>query len=264
MINLQAYEGHEDGGSRAMTFPFEGHSVRVMDRDGEPWWFLADVCAALDIAKPENVAARLDDDEKATTRIEGGGNLNPNRTIINQSGLFSLVLTSRKPDAKRFKKWVTAEVLPAIRKTGGYMVAAPDETPEALALRALTVLQDTVERQKAQLAISEPKAAGFDQITAGNYLPSIRKFFSVFDGVNLIAVPARLVELGYLYRDPQDNYRVRRERPRALELFREHIQQNSAWTSVTISLRAAGQEEMAELYRQGQIPLLKAFQQRLQ
>lgn len=89
-------------------------------------------------------------------------------TVINESGLYSLILTSRKDAAKRFKKWVTAEVLPAIRKTGGYLMAAPDETPEALALRAMTVLQATVERQKAQLAEALPKVEALDRIATAD------------------------------------------------------------------------------------------------
>ena len=75
-------------------------------------------------------------------------------TIVSEPGLYSLVATSRKPEAKAFTRWVRHEVLPAIRKTGGFMVAAPDETPEELALRAMRVLQATVDRQQAELAAS--------------------------------------------------------------------------------------------------------------
>jgi len=89
-------------------------------------------------------------------------------TIINESGLYSLILTSRKEAAKRFKKWVTSEVLPAIRRDGGYMVAAPEETPEELALRAMTLLQATVDRQKALLAEAMPKVAALDRIATAD------------------------------------------------------------------------------------------------
>lgn len=104
-----------------IPFAFGENLVRVISRDGEPWWVLGDVCAVLELAKPENAASRLDEDEKSITRIEGGtSGGNPNRTIINESGLWSLVLTSRKPEAKQFKKWLTSEVIPSIRKTGSY------------------------------------------------------------------------------------------------------------------------------------------------
>lgn len=102
---------------------------------------LSDVCRALGIFNVGNISSRLDDDEKTTIHNPdsrpGQGALV--RTIINESGLYSVILTSRKPSAKRFKKWVTSEVLPAIRKTGGYMAAKPHETPEEIMARAVLV-----------------------------------------------------------------------------------------------------------------------------
>jgi anti-repressor protein len=149
-----------------VPFIFNGAEVRTVVQGDAPWFVLSDVCRVLEISNVGNASARLDEDEKASIRspdaTSAGGN--PNVITVNESGLYSLILTSRKPAAKLFKKWVTAEVLPAIRQTGGYMVAAPDETPEALALRALTVLQATVERQKAQLAIALPMVAALERI----------------------------------------------------------------------------------------------------
>lgn len=119
--------------SAALTpFSFEGADVRLFDREGEPWFVLADVCRVLEIANPRDAAARLDDDERgvATTDTPGGPQ---DVTIINESGLYSLVLTSRKPAAKRFKKWVTAEVLPTLRRTGIYVMGADAEDLPSLA-----------------------------------------------------------------------------------------------------------------------------------
>ncbi|MEN3166710.1 Bro-N domain-containing protein [Gluconobacter sp. OJB] len=102
-----------------VPFSFESHDVRVVMRNGQPWWVLADVCRVLEIVNPARSASRLDDDEKGihTMNTLGG----PQEvTVINESGLYSLIFTSRKAAAKRFKKWVTSEVLPQIRKTGGY------------------------------------------------------------------------------------------------------------------------------------------------
>lgn len=118
-------------------FDFEGVSVRVIVRAGDPWWVLADVCRVLEIGNPSDAARRLDDDEKMTLDTVEGGNINglgavgAMPTIINESGLYSLILTSRKPEAKRFKKWVTGDVLPAIRKTGSYS-AGPAIDPMAV------------------------------------------------------------------------------------------------------------------------------------
>lgn len=108
--------------SNLIPFSFEGSEVRVLERDGDPWWVLADVCVVLDIKQAASSARQLDEDEKgvATTHTLGG----PQEvTIINESGLWSLVLTSRKAEAKRFKKWLTTEVIPTIRKTGRYSVS---------------------------------------------------------------------------------------------------------------------------------------------
>lgn len=93
---------------------------RIIDRDGEPWFVLADVCRELDIANPRDAASRLDDDEKDGVGITDTIGRTQRQTIINESGLYSLILRSSKPAARRFKKWVTGEVLPSIRKTGGY------------------------------------------------------------------------------------------------------------------------------------------------
>lgn len=107
-----------------VSFDFEGQSVRTVDRDGVIWFVLVDVCKVLEIGNPSQAASRLDDDEKSTlTNNEGrAGNGPQSFTIINESGLYSLILTSRKEAAKRFKKWVTAEVLPSLRRHGYYEV----------------------------------------------------------------------------------------------------------------------------------------------
>ena len=93
---------------------------RVINRSGNPWFVLVDVCKKLEIANPADAASRLDTDEKDTLGIADGMGRTRPMTIINESGLYSLILTSRKEAAKRFKKWVTGEVLPSIRMTGAY------------------------------------------------------------------------------------------------------------------------------------------------
>lgn len=97
---------------------------RVMDLDGEPWFILAEVCQALGISNPSDWVSKLDDDEKGVAEVETPGGTQRLR-IINESGLYSVILRSNKPEAKGFKKWVTGEVLPAIRKTGSYRGATP-------------------------------------------------------------------------------------------------------------------------------------------
>ena len=112
------------------TFEFEQLAVRVSDRDGAPWFVLVDVCRALGLENSRNVTARLDEDERDDVHTMDAIGRNQNTTIISESGLYSLILTSRKPAAKRFKKRVTAEVLPAIRRTGRYDLVPVVDTPD--------------------------------------------------------------------------------------------------------------------------------------
>lgn len=121
----------------------------------EPWPVLK-ICGVLSIVNHKDAAGRLDTDEKAEVGItdvsSNGVTQRRQNLIVSESGLWSLVLTSRKPEARRFKKWITAEVIPAIRKTGGYIGAAPQETPEQIMARALVAAQDTLCRQAEDLA----------------------------------------------------------------------------------------------------------------
>jgi prophage antirepressor-like protein len=101
------------------VFRFNAHQVRTVIRDGAPWFVAADVAESLGYSSPKDASSHLDEDEKGSTSIRTLGG-EQTVTIINESGLYALVLRSRKPEARRFAKWVTSEVLPAIRKTGGY------------------------------------------------------------------------------------------------------------------------------------------------
>lgn len=95
--------------------------VRTVMINGEPWFAAADVCNALDIRNPSQAISRLDEDEKIITLISNEGNQrgNPNVAVVNEPGLYTLILGSRKPEAKAFKRWITHEVLPALRKAAG-------------------------------------------------------------------------------------------------------------------------------------------------
>lgn len=116
------------GAPAPAVFSFESHSVRTIYRDGEIWFVLNDVTEALAFTRGRNAARMLDDDEKGahivSVRSENGVEQSRELTIVNESGLYSLILKSRKPEARRFKKWVTSEVLPAIRKTGTYSTSS--------------------------------------------------------------------------------------------------------------------------------------------
>jgi prophage antirepressor-like protein len=103
-----------------VEFEFDATLVRTIAKEGQAWFVAKDVCDILDIDNPSQAVARLDEDEKGITTTYTTGGARECLTV-NESGLYSLIFTSRKPEAKRFRKWVTSEVLPAIRQTGRYV-----------------------------------------------------------------------------------------------------------------------------------------------
>lgn len=114
-------------------------AVRVVECNGEPWFVASDVCKALSIINSRDAIARLDDDEKGVVSTDTPGGMQ-NMTVTNEPGLYTLVLGSRKPEAKAFKRWITHEVIPSIRKTGSYSVpqaeTAADVRAKAMLLNA--------------------------------------------------------------------------------------------------------------------------------
>ncbi len=115
-------------------FNYESNEVRTIMRDGEPWFVLKDVCRVLGISDHKVVSRRLDKDEVCQTPLIDTLGRQQETTVINESGLYTVILRSDKPEAKPFRKWVTSEVLPAIRKTGTYSTnALPDGAKAALA-----------------------------------------------------------------------------------------------------------------------------------
>lgn len=159
-------------------------TVRTVVNDNEPWFVAADVCKALEISNTADALKRLDDDEKMTIDStdshsgQRGGAQSMN--IVNEPGLYSLVLGSRKPEAKEFKRWITHEVIPSIRKHGMYateeLLANPDlaiqvfqqlkEEREArkLAESKAMVLQEENAAQKQQIAEYQPKITYYDEV----------------------------------------------------------------------------------------------------
>lgn len=142
-------------------FAFDDYAVRALTINGEPWFVAADVCEALGLGNATMALARLDDDEQALISIEGISRGNDQVNVINESGLYSLTLGSRKIEAKRFKKWVTSEVLPSIRKTGSYQVAGPSldtEEGKLLMIQDLAAKQLALIHENKQIAIERDHA----------------------------------------------------------------------------------------------------------
>lgn len=138
--------------NKLQVFNYNGNEVRTIQKDGEPWWVLKDVCGILEIGQAVRVAERLDEDEVSQAHITDSIGRSQSTYIINESGLYNVILRSDKPEAKPFRKWVTAEVLPAIRKHGAYMT--PQKIEEVLLnpdtiIRLATDLKTEQEKVKA-------------------------------------------------------------------------------------------------------------------
>lgn len=143
-------------------------SLRVTDRDGDLWFVAKDVCDALGIATNHlrEEGRGLDYDEVSTLPNWEGKGASP--LIVSEAGLYSLVMRSRKPEAKEFRRWVTHEVIPSIRRTGGYMVARKEETPEQTMARALLIAKEALDRRDERIAELEPKALFADAVAASD------------------------------------------------------------------------------------------------
>jgi len=143
-------------------FDFNGAAVRVVkDDQGEPMFCLADVCKVLDIGNPSQLKTRLNPGGVISNEVgvvtgkkaDGTDAIQTvNATFISEQNLYKVVFQSRKPEAEAFTDWVTGEVLPSIRRSGGYMAARPDDTPELIMARALRIADETIKRQEAKLA----------------------------------------------------------------------------------------------------------------
>lgn len=144
-------------------FKYNGKEVRTIQKDGEPWWVLKDVCEVLGLSSPHKVFERLDDDEKGRNQIPTLGG-EQEMTVINESGLYNVILRSDKPEAKPFRKWVTSEVLPSIRKNGGYIANQENLTPEQIVANALIVAQNIISQKDKQIEQMKPKAEFFDAV----------------------------------------------------------------------------------------------------
>lgn len=181
--------------------------VRTVMRDGEPWFVAADVCRSLEIGNPAMAMGRLEEDEKGISSIDTLGG-KQNLTIVNEPGLYTLVLGSRKPEAKAFKRWITHEVVPTIRKHGLYatdeLIANPD-----IAIAAFTALKEEREKRKAlettvavqsqQLAEAAPKVSYYDLILNCKDLISVSKIAKDY-GMSAIKMNETLRDLGIQYR----------------------------------------------------------------
>jgi prophage antirepressor-like protein len=201
------------------TFPETAQHVRSVMIDSEPWWLANDLCAVLGIGNVGNALARLDAGDKGSIRIADGTPGNPNKAIVNESGLYDLILDSRKPEARAFRRWITSEVIPSIRRTGAYSAepaaaALPQDYEEAL-VALLGQVRET-KALTARVAELEPAAQSWQTLAAAD------GDFSVADAAKILArdpniklgrnrLFSLLDELRWTYRQLSD------DRPRVMQ-----------------------------------------------
>lgn len=142
---------------------YESSEIRTVQVNGEPWFVLSDVCKVLELSSPHKVAERLDGDEKGRNQIPTLGGVQE-MAVVNESGLYTVILRSDKPQAKPFRKWVTSVVLPSIRKTGSYSVQQPNAfenlSPQLQVLIQMETRQKQIEARQAEQATA---LAGLEQ-----------------------------------------------------------------------------------------------------
>ena len=220
----------------AFTNPEFGE-VRTLNIENEPWFVAADVCKALEIGNPTDAMRRLDADERTLVSIEGASNgLSVN--AVNEPGLYTLVLGSRKPEAKAFKRWITHDVIPSIRKNGGYIAGQETLSPEELMAKALLVAQKTIEEKNALLSrtsvelsaakveneIMRPKAGYFDEVVDRNLLTNF------------------LIEKKYIYRDKRGKLLPYEDKNDGLFEVKECFNEKTQWAGTQTLVTPKGRE----------------------
>ena len=185
--------------------------VRVFIVNNEPWFVGKDVALLLGYAKPENaLSTHVDDEDKTITLIQGtGSNYKSNTTIINESGMYSLVFGSRLKTAKEFKRWVTSDVLPSIRKTGGYIATSQEDTPELIMARALQVAQATINKHQQMLEQANERIA-LQDTQLKLQAPKVKYVDDVLQSVNTYTSTQMSKELGM--REAEQLHKILKEK----------------------------------------------------
>lgn len=190
----------------ARVFEFDARELRTTLVDDEPWFVAADICRVLGLSNPTMALRALDEDEKGLSQIETPGGTQ-SMAVVNESGLYALVVRSDKPNAKPFRKWVTSEVLPAIRKTGRYDIAKRGANQPAIpqtfaeALRLAADQQELIEQQRAQIEADAPKVEYVDTFLRDDDSCTLRTFAKQI-GVKEKSLREHLIGRSVIYRQP--------------------------------------------------------------
>ena len=244
------------------VFKYQDSEVRTIEMNGEPWFVLKDVCKVLRLTDTGRTAERLDSDELTRTTLVSGGQKRE-MICINESGLYNVILRSDKPEAKPFRKWVTSEVLPTIRKHGAYMT--PETLQEAILnpdmmiqlCQQLKAEQDKNAALKAVNSrltvdnqIMQPKADYFDELVERNLNTGIRETAKLF-GIGQKDFVAFLLDKKYLYRDKRGRLMPYMDKNNGLFEVKECFNNKTNWAGTQVLITPKGRETFRLLYLQG-------------
>lgn len=240
--------------SNIQIFNYQNNEVRTVELNGEPWFVLKDVCAVLGISHITDTAKRMDEDEVGQTEVIDSIGRSQSTYVINESGLYNVILRSDKPEAKPFRKWVTSEVLPSIRKNGGYIAGQEQLTPEELMAKALLVANKTLAEREARISeltvqnnIMAPKAEYFDELVDRNMLTSFRDTAKEL-GVKPKTFVNWLLEKKFIYRDQKGKLMPREDKNNGLFEVKEAKNDKTQWSGVQTLITPKGRETFRLLY----------------
>ena len=242
---------------------YESSEIRTVQVNGEPWFVLADVCKVLELSSPHKVADRLENDERNQIPVTDSLGRYQNTAIINESGLYTVILRSDKPQAKPFRKWVTSEVLPSIRKHGAYMtdqalekaLTNPDFLIE-LATQLKTEqeqrcrLETTVAAQSKQMEQDKPKVLFADSVAASSSSILIGELAKLIkqNGVDMgqRRLFAWMRENGYLIKRCGSEYNLptQRSMERGLMEIKETSVIHSGYTTISKTPKVTGKGQV--------------------
>ena len=222
--------------------------IRTVVIDGEPWFVAVDVCRALEIVNSRDALTRIDEDEKGVVLTDTPGG-KQEVTTVNEPGLYSLVLGSRKPEAKVFKRWITHEVIPSIRKNGGYIAGQETMSDVELMARALIVAQNVIEEKNRQISgltaenlLMKPKAEYFDDLVDRKLLTNFRDTAKEFH-IGQKRFIAFLTDNGYAYRDAKGRILPHQKHVDAgLFEMKECRSERSRWAGMQTLITPRGRE----------------------
>lgn len=234
--------------SEMQIFNYQNNEVRTVDLNGEPWFVLKDVCEVLGIADHKVTARRLEEDEVCLTPLTDSIGRQQETTIINESGLYNVILRSDKPEAKPFRKWVTSEVLPSIRKHGGYIAGQEQLNPQELMAKALLVAQKTLADREARISeltvqnqVMLPKAEYFDELVDRNLLTSFRETAKQLEIKEKVLIQF-LLEKKYIYRDKKGKLMPYADKNNGLFEVKECFNEKTQWSGTQTLVTPKGRE----------------------